>query len=172
MVRLIFLFSLLITVGCGTRRVSTNIDKDKVKVEEKANVENEVKIENEKKKEATTQTETAKKSNQTETQTKIIRIKEYADNGTLRREIESNEAMSKVVEEQLIQKEKSLEISNQKIKILQQEKQELQNKLTKKTNEKAKDTESTRPMFWLYILVYLLGLATIPTIKRLAQGKL
>ena len=51
MVRLIFLFSLLITVGCGTRRVSTNIDKDKVKVEEKANVENEVKIENEKKKE-------------------------------------------------------------------------------------------------------------------------
>ena len=172
MVRFVFLLSLLITVGCGTRRVSTTIDKDKVKVEEKANVENEVKIENEKKKEATTQTETAKKSNQTETQTKIIRIKEYADNGTLRREIESNEAMSKVVEEQLNQKEKSLEISNQKIKIIQQEKQELQNKLTKKTNEKAKDTESTRPMFWLYILVYLLGLATIPTVKRLIKGKL
>ena len=159
-------------VGCGTRRVSTTIDKEKIKVEEKVKVENEVKIENEEKKEATTQTETAKKSNQTEMQTKIIKIKEYANNGTLRREIESNEAMSKVVEEQLLQKEKSLEISNQKIKILQNEKQELQNKLTQKTKEKAKESESTRPMFWLYILVYLLGLATIPTIKRLIKGKL
>ena len=54
MVRLIFLFSLLIMVGCGTRRVSTTIDKEKIKVEEKVKVENEVKIENEEKKEATT----------------------------------------------------------------------------------------------------------------------
>ena len=165
MVRIVFLFSLIMVLGCGTRRVSTTIDKEKIKVEEKVKVENEVKIENEEKKEATTQTETAKKSNQTEMQTKIIKIKEYANNGTLRREIESSEAMSKVVEEQLLQKEKSLGISNQKIKILQNEKQELQNKLTQKTKEKAKESESTRPMFWLYILVYLLGLATIPTIN-------
>ena len=172
MVRIVFLFSLIMMLGCGTRRVTTNIDKDKIKVEEKAKIDSEVKVEVEAKKEATKQTETTQKTNQSETQTKVIKIKEYAENGALRREIESNEAMSKVVEEQLNQKEKSLEISNNKIKILQQEKQELQNKLTQKTKEKAKESESTSPMFWLYILVYLLGLATIPTVKRLIKGKL
>ena len=172
MVRFVFLLSLLMMMGCGTRRVATTVDKDKIKVEEKTKIDSEVKVEVEAKKEATKQTETTQKTNQSETQTKVIKIKEYAENGALRREIESNEAMSKVVEEQLNQKEKSLEISNNKIKILQQEKQELQTKLNQKTKEKSKETESIRQMIWLYVLVYILGVATIPTIKRLAQGKL
>ena len=36
-----------------------------------------------------------------------------------------------------------------------------------KTRYKTKETQSSRPMWWLYVLLYLVGLATVPLIKLL-----
>ena len=153
----VLLFSVLILISCGTRRVATTIDKEETKEVVSTEIDQKTgEIFNAYKNVTTTQN-----NEQNEREIKFVRVKEYNDNGSLRREIESNEEFSKMYKSEISTLEKAIETKEKIIEILKVQNSEYQ----KKMKTKEKKTESKRPMWWLYILIYLLGVATVPTLK-------
>lgn len=164
MVRFVFLLSLLIMMGCGTRRVATTVDKEEIKEV----VHEETTQKNGEVSRTYNQLATSNNTESSQKEIKFVRVKEYNDNGSLKREIESNEETTEIYKNKIETLEESINTKEKIIELLK-----IQNKEYEKNfKNKSKETESTRPMFWLYILFYILGLATIPTVKRLIKGKL
>ena len=164
MVRLVFLFSLLMLIGCGSRRVATTVDKEEIKEV----VHEETTQKNGEVSRTYNQLATSNNTESSQKEIKFVRVKEYNDNGSLKREIESNEETTEIYKNKIETLEESINTKEKIIELLK-----IQNKeYEKNLKNKSKETESTRPMWWLYVLCYILGLATIPTVKRLIKGKL
>lgn len=164
MVRVVCLFLLLILFSCGTRKVETQLNKEEVKEvvhEETIQKNGEVSR-------TYNQLATTNNTESSQKEIKFVRVKEYNDNGSLKREIESNEETTEIYKNKIETLEESINTKEKIIELLK-----IQNKEYEKNfKNKSKETESTRAMWWLYVLCYILGLATIPTVKRLVKGKL
>ncbi|MBG0515227.1 hypothetical protein I4P13_15780 [Elizabethkingia meningoseptica] len=132
---------------------------------------------------------------QNESYTKTSKVKEYYENGNPKSESETNESMSKEIyrlnseidylksrtqnskEEitKLITENKQLSFSNESLVTQVKSQKEINQKLTAENNsfKKGKDIKvrSSRPMWWLYGLLYLIGMATIPLIKLFINNR-
>ncbi|HCD9234502.1 TPA: hypothetical protein NEG48_001484 [Elizabethkingia anophelis] len=133
---------------------------------------------------------------QNESYTKTLKVKEYYENGNPKSESETNESMSKEIyrlnseidylksttqnskEEitKLTAENKQLSFSNESLVTQVKSQKEINQKLTAENNsfKKSKDlkVKSSRSMWWLYILLYFVGMATIPLIKLFINNRI
>ena len=115
MVRFVFLLSLLMMMGCGTRRVATTVDKEEIKEV----VHEETTQKNGEVSRTYNQLATSNNTESSQKEIKFVRVKEYNDNGSLKREIESNEETTEIYKNKIETLEESI---NTKEKIIENHK--------------------------------------------------
>lgn len=133
---------------------------------------------------------------QNENYQKSTKTEEYYENGNPKSKIETSENMSKEIyklnyeldnlknnaqsskEEitKLTAENKQLSFSNESLVTQIKSQKEINQKLTAENSSlnKSKDikVKSSRPMWWLYVLLYFAGMATIPLIKLFINNRI